>query len=87
LVALVILAIVVALTTEWQRQRSRREQALGRPALVIDGLRCGPVQHGVAVEMSHLDEHRASLFRATPAHGAKNSLGLAAAQITGHPDA
>ena len=67
-------------------RRRRREHALDRPAVVIDGLRRRRVQHGVAVEQRHLDEHRARLLRAAPAHGAEHAFGLAAAQIGGHPD-
>ena len=63
------------------------EQPLGRPAIVIDGLRRRCIQHGVAVEQRHLDEHRPRLLRPALAHGAEYSLGLAAAQIGGHPDA
>ena len=66
-------------------RRGWREQALDRPAVVIDGLRRGRVQHRVAVEQRHLDEHRACLLRAAPAHGAEDALGLAAAQIGRHP--
>ena len=79
-----------ALLHGWLRhrlQRSGHEQALGRAALVIDGLRRRCIQHGVAVEQRHLDEHRPRLLRPALAHGAEYSLGLAAAQIGGHPDA
>ena len=68
-------------------RRSGHEQPLGRAALVIDGLRRGRIQHGVAVEQRHLDEHRPRLLRPALAHGAEDALGLAAAQIGGHPDA
>ena len=66
-------------------RRCRRENALDRPAVVIDRLRRRHVQHGVAVEQRDLDEYRAGLFRAAPAHGAEHALGLAAAQISRHP--
>ena len=64
----------------------RRKESLDRPALVIDGLRRRRVEHGIAIERGDLDEYRTRLLRAAPAHRAENSLGLAAAQIGGHPD-
>src|SRR5216683_4276707 len=67
--------------------RRRRKNALDRPAVVIDRLRCRHVQHGIAVEQRHLDEHRAGFFGAAPAYRAEYSLGLAAAQISRHPNA
>ena len=58
-----------------------------RPAgFVIGGLRRRRVEHRVAVEQRDLDEHRAGLLRAAPAHRAEHALGLAAAQIGRHPD-
>src|SRR4051794_17036282 len=66
-------------------RRCRRKKALARPALVIDRLRRGRVQHGIAVERRHLDEHRARLLRAALAHGAEDSLGLATTQIRRYP--
>jgi hypothetical protein len=39
----------------------------------------------MAIERCYLDEYRAGLFRAAPAHGAENSLGLASAQVSRHP--
>ncbi len=66
--------------------RCRREEALDRPAVVIDRLRRRDVEHGIAVEQRDLDEDRAGLFRAAPAHGAEYAFGLAAAQVSGHPD-
>src|ERR1700753_802654 len=68
-------------------RRGCNEQPLDRTALVIDRLRRRGIQHGVAVEQRDLDEHRAGLLRATLAHGTKDALGLAAAQIGGDPDA
>src|SRR5260370_10906606 len=65
--------------------RCRRENALDRPAVVIDRLRRRHVQHGIAVEQRTLDEYRASLFRAAPAHGAEYPLGLATSQVSRHP--
>src|SRR3979411_1864064 len=65
--------------------RCRRENALDRPAVVIDRLRCRHVEHGIAIEQRNLDEYRAGLFRAAPAHGAEYPLGLAAAQVSCHP--
>ena len=67
-------------------ERQVREEPFRRAALVIDGLRRGSIQHRVAVKQRHLDEHRPRLLRPALAHGAKNALGLAAAQISGHPD-
>ena len=66
-------------------RRCRRENALDRPAVVIDRLRRRRIQHGIAVEQRHLDEDRAGLLRAAPAHRAEYPLGLAAAQISRHP--
>ena len=60
-------------------------RSIGR-LVVIDGLRRRRIQHGVAVEQRDLDEHRAGLLRAAPAHRAEDALGLAAAQIGRHPD-
>jgi hypothetical protein len=42
-------------------------------------LRCRHVEHGIAIEQRDLDEHRAGLFRAAPAHGTEYPFGLAAA--------
>src|SRR6185295_20137851 len=73
----------------WLRHRlfrHRRENTLERPAVVVGGLRRRGVEHGVAVEQRHLDENGASLLGAAAAHGAKDTFGLAAAQIGGYPD-
>ena len=68
-------------------RRSRREQALGRAALVIDGLRRGRIQHGVAVEQRHLDEHRPA-SSAPRLRTAPNTPSVwQRRRISGHPDA
>ena len=69
----------------YRLQRGRSKQPLRGTALVIDGLWRGRVQHRIAIERRHLDEHRARLFRAAPAHRAEYAFGLAAAQVSRHP--
>ena len=63
------------------------ENAVGRLRLVEGGLRRRPVQCGGAVEPADLDEDRAGLFGATPAHRREGAFDIAAAQIGRHPDA
>ena len=45
--------------------------AVGRPALVVGGLRRRREQQRVAVEQRQLDENGPRLFRPSPSHGAK----------------
>src|SRR6185437_16375449 len=66
--------------------RNRHEEALDRPAVVINRLRRRHVQHRIAVERGHLDEDGARLLRPAPAHRAEHALALAAAQIGRNPN-
>ena len=63
-----------------------RENAIGRLRVIEGGLRRRAIKSAGAVEPVDLDENRAGLFGAAPAHRREDAFDVATAQIGRHPD-